>query len=43
MKRLSHLVTPVVLVLATLVASCSTAIVRTMMPTPIVIQDERLV
>ena len=42
MKRLSHLVTPVVLVLATLVASCSTAIVRTMMPTPIVIQDERL-
>ena len=42
MNRLSRLVTAGVLVLATLVASCSTTIVRTMMPTPIVIQDERL-
>jgi esterase/lipase superfamily enzyme len=32
----------VVLVLATLSASCSQTIVRTMVPTPIVLQDERL-
>src|SRR5262249_6304282 len=32
----------VVLLLATLVASCSQTIVRTMVPTPIVMQDERL-
>src|SRR5262245_63705937 len=42
MNRLSRLGTAVALVLATLVASCSQIIVRTMMPTPIVIQDERL-
>src|SRR5262245_63151713 len=42
MNRLSRLGTAVALVLATLVASCSQTIVRTMMPTPIVIQDERL-
>src|SRR5215468_6509075 len=42
MNRLSRLVTAVALVLATLVASCSSTIVRTMVPTPIVMQDERL-
>src|SRR5262245_63070347 len=42
MKRLSRVVTAGALVLATLVASCSQDIVRTMVPTPIVVQDERL-
>src|SRR5262245_8829220 len=37
-----RLATAVALVLATLVASCSQTIVRTMVPTPIVMQDERL-
>src|SRR5215510_7738314 len=42
MKRRSRLVTAAVLVLTTLVVSCNQTIVRTMMPTPIVLQDERL-
>src|SRR5262247_4895449 len=42
MNRLSRLVTAVTLVLATLLASCSQTILRRMVPTPIVIQDERL-
>src|SRR5262245_20334236 len=42
MNRLSRLATAVALVLATLLASCSQTIVRRMVPTPIVMQDERL-
>src|SRR5262249_14054846 len=42
MTRLSRLATAVALVLATLSASCSQTILRRMVPTPIVIQDERL-
>src|SRR5262245_8257271 len=42
MNRPSRVMTAGALVLTTLVAACSQIIVRTMMPTPIVMQDERL-
>src|SRR5262247_185957 len=42
MSRLSRLATVMVLVLATLSASCSQTILRRMVPTPIVMQDPRL-
>src|SRR5215510_16594109 len=42
MNLRSRLATAIALVLATLLASCSQTIVRRMVPTPIVMQDERL-